>query len=44
VNQGLTGIKADGTYQAIYAKYFGTAPTGVVAGTAASAAASAAPK
>jgi polar amino acid transport system substrate-binding protein len=25
VNQGLAGIKADGTYQALYAKYFGAA-------------------
>ncbi len=25
VNQGLAGIKADGSYQAIYAKYFGAA-------------------
>jgi polar amino acid transport system substrate-binding protein len=44
VNLGLTGIKADGTYQAIYAKYFGTAAAAAVAGTAASAAASAASK
>ena len=35
LNQGLTTIRADGTYQAIYAKYFGAA--------GASAAASAAP-
>lgn len=26
INKGLTGIKADGTYDKIYAKYFGAAP------------------
>ena len=26
INQGLAGIKADGTYDQIYAKYFGAAP------------------
>jgi polar amino acid transport system substrate-binding protein len=40
VNLGLAGIKADGTYQALYAKYFGAA----AAATAASAPASAASK
>ncbi len=34
VNQGLAGIKADGTYQALYTKYFGTAAA--VAASAAS--------
>jgi polar amino acid transport system substrate-binding protein len=43
VNQGLAGIKADGTYQALYAKYFGTAG-GAAAAAAASAAAPAASK
>ena len=44
VNQGLAGIKADGSYQAIYARYFGTAAAAAVAATAASAPASAATK
>jgi polar amino acid transport system substrate-binding protein len=37
VNQGLAGIKADGSYQALYAKYFGTAAAAAVAGSTASA-------
>ncbi len=36
LNQGLAGIRADGTYDRIYAKYFGSAPA--TAGTPASAA------
>lgn len=36
LNQGLAGIRADGTYDRIYAKYFGSAPG--AAGTPASAA------
>jgi len=43
INLGLTGIKADGTYQALYAKYFGTAGAGATA-AAATAAASATSK
>ncbi len=43
VNQGLAGIKADGSYQAIYAKYFGTAAGAGGAATAASAASATAP-
>jgi polar amino acid transport system substrate-binding protein len=41
VNQGLAGIKADGSYQALYAKYFGAAAAAALAGTGASAPASA---
>jgi polar amino acid transport system substrate-binding protein len=37
INQGLSGIRADGTYDRIYAKYFGSAP-GAAAGAAAPAA------
>ncbi len=37
LNQGLSGIRADGTYDRIYAKYFGSAP-GAAAGTPAPAA------
>jgi polar amino acid transport system substrate-binding protein len=47
VNQGLAGIKANGSYQALYAKYFGTAggaAVGGAAGAAASAPAAAASK
>ncbi|MFN7726222.1 MAG: basic amino acid ABC transporter substrate-binding protein [Rubrivivax sp.] len=42
LNEGLAGIKADGTYDQIYAKYFGAAPA--KAAEAASAAAPAASK
>lgn len=38
LNQGLSGIRADGTYDRIYAKYFGSAPGGAAAGAPASAA------
>lgn len=38
VNKGLAEIRADGTYDRIYAKYFGTAPAAAVAAPAASAA------
>jgi polar amino acid transport system substrate-binding protein len=31
LNQGLAGIKADGTYATIYAKYFGAAPAAAAA-------------
>jgi polar amino acid transport system substrate-binding protein len=44
VNQGLAGIKADGTYQTLYAKYFGAAAAAALGGSAASAPASAASK
>jgi polar amino acid transport system substrate-binding protein len=44
VNFGLAGIKADGTYQAIYAKYFGEAAAAALAASAPAAPASAAPK
>jgi polar amino acid transport system substrate-binding protein len=44
LNLGLTGIKADGSYQAIYAKYFGAAAAAALAAPAASAPASAASK
>jgi len=37
LDQGLAGIRADGTYDKIYAKYFGSAP-GAAAGAPASAA------
>jgi polar amino acid transport system substrate-binding protein len=43
LNQGLAAIKADGSYNAIYAKYFGAAPAAPAA-AAASAAAPAASK
>jgi polar amino acid transport system substrate-binding protein len=42
INKGLADIKADGTYAAIYTKYFGAAPA--AAGAAASAPAAAASK
>ncbi len=44
VNQGLAGIQANGTYQALYAKYFGSASSVGIAAAAASAAAPAASK
>ena len=36
INQGLAGIKDDGTYAKIYAQYFGSAPAGTVPAPAAS--------
>ncbi len=36
VNQGLAAIKADGTYNQIYAKYFGAAPAAAAPASAAS--------
>lgn len=36
LNEGLAGIKADGTYEQIYAKYFGAAPAAAAAASAAS--------
>ncbi|NML14675.1 basic amino acid ABC transporter substrate-binding protein [Azohydromonas caseinilytica] len=36
INQGLAGIRADGTYDRIYAKYFGSAPAAANAAPAAS--------
>jgi polar amino acid transport system substrate-binding protein len=44
INQGLAAIKADGTYNTIYAKYFGAAPAAAAPAGAASAAAKAASK
>jgi polar amino acid transport system substrate-binding protein len=41
LNKGLAEIKADGTYDAIYAKYFGTPPPKVAADAAAAAIAAA---
>ena len=38
LNKGLAEIKADGTYDSIYTKYFGAPPAKAVAGAAASAA------
>jgi polar amino acid transport system substrate-binding protein len=40
VNQGLAGIKADGTYDQIYTKYFGQAPAHAAAAAAPASAAS----
>jgi len=40
INQGLEGIKADGTYAAIYAKYFGAPPAAPAAAAAPAPAAS----
>jgi polar amino acid transport system substrate-binding protein len=40
LNQGLAGIQADGSYDAIYARYFGTPPTASGAPAAAASAAS----
>ena len=31
INQGLAGIQADGSYDKIYAQYFGAAPAAVAA-------------
>ncbi|WP_157264450.1 basic amino acid ABC transporter substrate-binding protein [Azohydromonas aeria] len=36
LNQGLSGIRADGTYDRIYAKYFGSAPGAAAPASAAS--------
>ncbi len=36
LNEGLAGIKADGTYDQIYTKYFGAAPAAATAASAAS--------
>ena len=44
VNKGLAGIQADGTYQALHAKYFGAATAAATAASAAPGAASAAAK
>ena len=43
LNQGLTEIKADGTYDKIYAQYFGAASAGTVASASAASAAAPAP-
>jgi polar amino acid transport system substrate-binding protein len=40
INQGLEGIKADGTYAAIYTKYFGAPPAAAAAASAPAPAAS----
>lgn len=37
VNKGLAGIKADGSYDAIYTRYFGAAPAKAAAAPASAA-------